>query len=79
MQENFHEGLRRFLTTTQAAHYLGWQPGTMRQKRLRGDGPPFYRFGNGPGARCLYELSELELWLNARRFTSTSDESAKTI
>ncbi len=69
---------RQYLTTTQAARSIGCQPQTLRQKRSRGDGPPYVRFGNGPGARCLYPADALQAWLAARTFTSTAAEHVAT-
>ncbi|HPC83666.1 MAG TPA: helix-turn-helix domain-containing protein [Thermoanaerobaculaceae bacterium] len=65
---------KRYLTTNEAARYIGCQPQTLRQKRHRGDGPPYVRFGRGPGARCLYALADLDAWIRERTHTSTADE-----
>lgn len=37
--------------------------GTIRNKRGGGTGPPFYRVGR----RCVYRLSEVLLWMEARK------------
>jgi hypothetical protein len=78
MGETESHASRQLLTTGKAARYLGCQPGTLRQKRLRGDGPPFHKFGDGPGARCLYDQAELDRWLADRTYRSTADQAVKT-
>ena len=56
----------RFLTTTEAAAFLGVRPGTMYAWRHRGIGPRFHAFGVHKGertaghSRVLYSLSALE-------------------
>jgi len=68
---------RRFGSTAETARLLGWKPQTLRKKRHRGDGPPYYRTGDGPQARVLYDLDEVQEWLAARRFKSTSEETVR--
>lgn len=40
--------------------------------RLRGDGPPYLKLGRA----VRYRLSDLDLWLENRRRTSTSSDTA---
>lgn len=68
---------RQYGSTAETARYLGWKPQTLRKKRHRGDGPPYYRTGDGPQARVLYDLEEVQEWLATRRFKSTSEETVK--
>lgn len=63
------------LPTTAAAHFLGLRPQTLRKWRLLGTGPIFTRLGDGSRARVGYLLSDLQDWINARRFRSTSEET----
>jgi hypothetical protein len=42
---------------------------TLRTKRTRGGGPPFYRVGRS----IKYDLDEGLAWVRTRRATSTSD------
>ncbi len=57
------------LNTAQAAEYLGLSPRTLEAWRLRGGSPPFHKLGS----RCLYRVSDLETWLEAKFRRSTSD------
>jgi hypothetical protein len=42
---------------------------TLRTKRIRGGGPPFYKFGRS----VRYDLDELLAWAKARRALNTTD------
>ena len=68
---------KRYWTNAETASFLGLRPQTLRQKRHRGDGPPFCRLGDGPRARTAYDPDEVAAWLAARRFKSTADESVQ--
>ena len=57
------------LTTAEAARYCGCSPRTMEGLRQRGGGPRFLKLGRS----VLYELTELDAWLEAARRESTSD------
>ena len=61
-----------YLSTRQAAAYLGLSPRTLDRYRVSGEGPDFYRFGG----RILYRQADLEQWAAERRVSSTSEESA---
>ncbi|HKI68023.1 MAG TPA: helix-turn-helix domain-containing protein [Verrucomicrobiae bacterium] len=52
----------------QAAEFLGVSVKTMRTWRLRGDGPPFGKFGRS----VRYRWSTLTGWANSRERNSTS-------
>lgn len=65
----------RCLKTPEAARYLGLSPSWLRKKRLRGPddpgspGPPFIHIGGA----CLYEIVELDRWLDeAKRRSAPS-------
>lgn len=66
---------RSVMTTCDAAAYLGKKPQTLRKWRVAGGGPRYIRMGSGPLARVGYRLADLEAWLAARTFESTSAES----
>jgi hypothetical protein len=53
---------------------LGRRPQTLRRWRLEGRGPRYIRIGNGPAARVLYRWADVETWMAARTFTTTSEE-----
>jgi hypothetical protein len=65
------EDTDRMLSTNEAAAHLNLKPDTLRQWRYRGCSPPFYRVGNGPGARCHYLASELKEWLSNKHLIGT--------
>ena len=58
-----------FLLEQEAAEVLRLERGTLQNKRLRGDGPPFLKVGS----RVLYDRQALVDWARARSRTSTSD------
>ena len=53
----------------EAAAYLGLSPSTLAKMRLRGDGPSYYKAG--PRV-VIYDLLEINEWLESRRRSSTS-------
>ncbi|MEM7480301.1 MAG: helix-turn-helix domain-containing protein [Acidobacteriota bacterium] len=57
------------LPTPLAAEYLGLAPATLETLRSRGGGPPFVKLGR----RVVYRREDLDVWLEDRRCTSTSD------
>jgi len=70
----------RALKTAAAARYLGLSASWLRKRRLRGDqdaglpGPKFIRLHNG---LCLYEVVELDRWLDdATARVAQADETA---
>jgi hypothetical protein len=76
MQDSTHPsngGGRRYLTTKQAADYVGLSHRTMEAMRGRGDGPPYVKHGGPRSGLALYLLEDLDEWLLSRRRMSTSD------
>jgi Helix-turn-helix domain len=67
--------MKTLLQTTPAASYLGLRPQTLRARRQRGDGPRFVRVARN---RVLYDLAELDRWLNERTFASTTEAQQRT-
>jgi len=65
----------KFLSTREAAEYLGLCEQTLRHKRITADGPEYVKLGNRVGARVVYRLSALKKWLEGRTFNSTSEET----
>ena len=61
---------RHYLSTREAAAWLGLSPRTLDRYRVSGAGPVFHRFGS----RVRYLLADLETWASARRRISTSDD-----
>ena len=67
----------KLVRTADAARLLGVQPGTLKIWRYRGTGPPYHRIGSGSTSPVAYRVSDLMAWLEERRFTSTSAETAE--
>ena len=67
----------KLVRTGEAASLLGVKPGTLKVWRFRGTGPAFHRIGTGPTSPVAYRVSDLMAWLEERRFTSTSAETAR--
>ena len=65
-----NENARNYLSTRQAAEWLGLSPRTLDRYRVTGEGPVFHRFGS----RVRYLLADLEAWAKSRRRASTSDD-----
>jgi hypothetical protein len=56
-----------------AAARTGLSTKTLANWRWAGTGPPYYKLGG----RVLYDRDDLDVWLAARRRTSTSDPGPK--
>jgi len=61
------------LNSKQVAPLLGLSVSTLAKKRLSGDGPAFSKLGR----RVVYRVNDLEAWIGAHRFQSTSEYSVK--
>ena len=60
---------RMYLTTVEAARYIGLSQRTLKRYRVTGDGPVFHRFGG----RVRYRRNDLDDWAEKRRRVSTVD------
>ncbi len=65
-------GERHYLSTREAAHYLGLSVRTLNRYRVSGDGPVFHRFGG----RVRYRRDDLDGWAAVRRRVSTVDDGS---
>ena len=54
---------RHYLSTREAAEYLGLSSRTLDRYRVSGEGPVFHRFGR----RVRYTRADLDAWAKARR------------
>ena len=63
---------RMYLTTGEAARYLGLSARTLKRYRVTGDGPVFHRFGG----RVRYRREHLDAWAAARERISTVDDGS---
>jgi hypothetical protein len=67
-------GAAALLDTEQAARFLGLAVRTMQNWRVRGEGPAFLRVGRS----VKYAPHEIAIWLNSRRFRSTSEADQRS-
>ena len=66
------------LTTKQLAERENVSPYTIRKWRMIGAGPTFLRTGNTRlKGRCIYALSDVEIWERSRKARSTSEEASR--
>ncbi|MCC6775985.1 MAG: helix-turn-helix domain-containing protein [Hyphomicrobiales bacterium] len=61
---------RPFLTTKEAAAWLGLTRNTLEKWRVQGGGPPYRKHGR----YVRYHLEDLVAWSEASKRRSTSDE-----
>ena len=69
-EEHMNANGKNYLSTREAADWLGLSPRTLERYRVSGDGPVFHHFGG----RVRYLRDDLEAWAQTRRRTSTSDD-----
>jgi hypothetical protein len=69
------EQRRRWARTPEAAAHAGASASTFEKYRLLGTGPPYHKLGP---KIVIYDLDELDKWLEARRRSSTSDLGNET-
>ena len=67
-----------FLNTPQTAEYLNVSPRTLEVWRVRGEGPPFYRFGHKRGA-IRYHKDDLDEYVSTTRVNLTSERTKDPI
>jgi len=60
---------KRYLSSTETARHLRLSNSWLAKSRLTGDGPPYIKAGRS----VLYDLEDLEEWMNTRKRRSTSD------
>ncbi|MGI4794896.1 MAG: helix-turn-helix transcriptional regulator [Janthinobacterium lividum] len=61
-----------FLTVAQYCELTQINPKTSQRQRLRGDGPPFVRFGS---RTVLYRRSDVDAYLAKRTFKHRAEEA----
>ncbi|CFX30122.1 protein of unknown function [Candidatus Filomicrobium marinum] len=66
---------KTLLQTAQAAAYLHISPRTLEDYRIKGGGPVFIRLGLGKRSPVLYDLADLNAWLDSRKVAATFEES----
>ncbi len=60
----------RYKNTAEAAAYMGSATSTLNKLRCIGGGPVFARLGK---RRVVYDVRDLDAWLEGNKRTSTSD------
>ena len=63
---------KSFLTTAEAALYLGLQKSTLEAWRCRGGGPQFVKLGRA----VRYRARDLDDWIESRTRSNTSEKRA---
>jgi hypothetical protein len=63
------------MDTATAAQYLHLSPRTLEAYRMSGEGPPYIRVGRGRRSPVLYDVADLNAWLDARRQVATKLET----
>lgn len=64
---------RKLLTSPQAAKYLGVNNQWLAQARMRGGSPKFIKYGKAQNSPVRYDKSDLDEWLNERKFETTME------
>lgn len=59
---------KRYLSEKQTAEYIGLSVKTLQRMRAHGTGMPFVK----AGSRVLYDIADLDTYMNARKVQSTS-------
>jgi len=67
------QNARKYLTTKQAAEYLGLSPRTLERMRRNGGGPVYRKHGR----HVLYHINDLDAWSRARAQQTTADREAQ--
>ena len=63
------------LNSKQAAAYLGLNQQWLTQARVRGNSPPFIKFGNAQNSPVRYDVQALDQWIIERTISqSCADE-----
>lgn len=62
-------GVKRYLTTEEAAEYMGQSTRTLQDWRCDKAGPPFIVFGP---RNIKYDIRDLDIWADERRFTPSA-------
>ena len=63
----------RLLRVRQAAAYLGVGISTLNYWRSGGGGPRFIKIGGKSGKIVMYDLADLDVWLNANKYATTAE------
>ena len=67
---------KKILSPKDAGDYVGVSPCTLANWRVQGKGPRFIRLST---RKIGYRMTDLEAWLTARSFCSTSEADQHTV
>ncbi len=70
-----HDFASKLLNTSELAKYLGVNDSTLRQYRIKGNGPTYIKIGH----LVRYKISDIEEWLNNLSKKHTYKEAKKCI
>jgi hypothetical protein len=65
----------RYLTTEEAAAYMGVSPSWLNRAKLRNEGPVWISLGNASGSPVRYDVQDLDNWMRSRRFATNAEAS----
>lgn len=63
----------RYLTTEQAAAYMGVSPSWLNRAKLRSEGPAWICLGDKSGSPVRYDVQDLDIWMRSRRFATNTE------
>jgi hypothetical protein len=66
--------MKQYLPTDPAGKYVNLESQTMRALRLNGRGPKYIRVSRN---KVVYDIEDLDAWLAAKKFSSTSEETSR--
>lgn len=64
--------MTNYLSTREAATYLGVSKTFLEHRRLSGGGHPYSKIGGGRTSLVRYAKEDLDAWMVAHKVTSTS-------
>ena len=71
--ELIREQVRRFLRVDAASQYLSVSVETLNRWRVQGRGPRYAKLGDGPTSAVVYDIHDLDDFVESRMRMSTSD------
>jgi predicted DNA-binding transcriptional regulator AlpA len=75
MKERFN--MSKYVTTKVVADHANFSTSHLWKLINRGEGPPFYDVGSEERACFRFILDEIDLWLQSRHFSNTTERQAE--
>lgn len=63
------------VSNDEGAAMCGYTPASFKFLRFKGRGPRFIKTGPAKQAKVLYDVADIEAWLEQRKFNSTTEHS----